>query len=100
MIRDDHPLRAEFRKAIDFGFTYGSLDDAEVAKMPEVKAALRDVVMAANEGLGRWETIKDFAILPAEMTTETGELTPSLKMKRRVIDERYEQLIDELYPNP
>lgn len=73
-------------------------DDAEVAKMPEVKTALRDVVMAANEGLGRWETVKDFNILPVAMTTESGELTPSLKMKRRVIDERYEQLIDELYP--
>ncbi len=73
-------------------------DPAEVAEMPEIKEALREVVLAANEGLGKWETIKDFGILPAPMTTETGELTASLKMKRRVIDDRYRHLIDALYP--
>ena len=42
-----------------------------------------------NAGLNRWETIKKFTILENDLTVEDGELTPSLKLKRKVVSEKY-----------
>ncbi len=67
--------------------------------MPEVREALEAELRKANEGLGKWETIKNFAVLPNALTVEGGELTPTLKMKRRIIDKNYQDLIDDLYPD-
>jgi long-chain acyl-CoA synthetase len=55
-------------------------------------------VEAVNATLSRYEQIKKFWVLPAEWTVEGGELTPSLKLKRRVITERFKTFIDRLYP--
>ncbi|MGQ0536276.1 MAG: AMP-dependent synthetase/ligase [Methanobacteriota archaeon] len=52
-----------------------------------------------NERLARFEQIKRFALLPAELALETGELTPTLKVKRRVVDEKYADVIQGLYPS-
>lgn len=52
---------------------------------------------AMTPGLAQFEKIKKFALLEHELTVENGELTPTLKVKRRVIDEKYRDLIDELY---
>jgi long-chain acyl-CoA synthetase len=73
-------------------------DTAKLADMPEVLSALETEIKKANEGLGKWESIKKFAILPRELSVEDGELTPTLKMKRRKIDEHFKDLIDGLYP--
>ena len=54
-------------------------------------------VEALNRDLSQFERIKRFRVLPREFTIESGELTPTLKVKRRVIDERFGDLIDELY---
>ncbi|HMO79902.1 MAG TPA: long-chain fatty acid--CoA ligase [Pyrinomonadaceae bacterium] len=54
-------------------------------------------VAVATEGLAKFETVKKIALLENEFTVENGELTPTLKVKRRVIDERYRDVIDELY---
>ena len=48
-------------------------------------------------GLARFETVKKIALLEAELTVEGGELTPTLKIKRRIVDEKYKALIDEIY---
>ena len=50
-----------------------------------------------NARLNRWETIKDFRILDHDMTVESGELTPSMKVKRRDIEMRYRPLLDSMY---
>ena len=50
-----------------------------------------------NAQLERWETIKKFVILPHDLTVEDGELTPSMKVKRRVVEDRYRDLLDALY---
>jgi long-chain acyl-CoA synthetase len=50
-----------------------------------------------NMRLNRWETIKKFAILPRDLTVDAGELTPSLKLKRRVVEERYGDVLNGLY---
>ncbi|MEA3202990.1 MAG: long-chain acyl-CoA synthetase [Thermoplasmata archaeon] len=55
-------------------------------------------VEAVNATLARYEQVKKFWILPAEWTVEGGELTPSLKLKRRVITERFKGFIERLYP--
>jgi len=73
-------------------------DTSQLAGMDDVQAALKAEVVRANEGLGKWETIKTFAVLPRPLGIDEGELTPTLKMKRRVIDEHFEELIDGLYP--
>src|SRR5262249_56634122 len=53
-----------------------------------------------NQDLGSWESIKYFRLLPLDFTEERGELTPTLKVKRRVVQERYRELIDTMYATP
>ena len=50
-----------------------------------------------NAGLNRWETIKKFTILESDLTVEAGELTPSLKLKRKVVSDKYQHLLDAHY---
>ena len=50
-----------------------------------------------NRELAKWETIKKFAILPADLTVEAGELTPSLKVKRKAVGKKYVEVLDEMY---
>jgi long-subunit acyl-CoA synthetase (AMP-forming) len=70
---------------------------AEAATCPAFRAHLEREVESVNQGLARYESIKRFAILPRELSVEAGELTPTLKLKRRVITERYREAIDGLY---
>ncbi len=62
-----------------------------------VKAALQERIDSVNRTLGSWESIKYFTVLPEDFKEETGELTPTLKVKRRVIQERYRDLIEAMY---
>jgi long-chain acyl-CoA synthetase len=70
---------------------------AALAAHPDVLAEVQRAVDAANEHLARVEQVKRFTVLPAEWTPETGELTPTLKMRRRVIVDRYASEIDTMY---
>ncbi len=54
-------------------------------------------VKQLNEGLQRWQTIKKFRLLPRDLDVEHGEITPSLKLKRPVVEREYKQLIEEMY---
>ena len=58
---------------------------------------MQQAVDAANERLARFEQIRRFAILPAELSIEGGELTPTLKVKRREVDRKYADLIEAMY---
>lgn len=69
----------------------------ELIAHPKVTALYGEMVREANTGLANFETIKRFRIVPEEWSQETGELTPSMKLKRRVIIQRYAAVIDELY---
>ena len=62
-----------------------------------MKAALQKDVDALNAKLASYETIKKFAILPTDFTEASGELTPSLKVKRKVVIEKYRAVIEGLY---
>ncbi len=68
-----------------------------IAKHPLVRDLLRRVIAEANKGLASFESIKNFAILPRDFSIEDGELTPSLKVKRKVVDQRYATIIEKLY---
>jgi long-subunit acyl-CoA synthetase (AMP-forming) len=69
----------------------------EAARCPAFRAYVEKQVEAVNASLARYETIKKFALLPRELSVETGELTPTLKLKRRVILERHRDTIESLY---
>jgi long-chain acyl-CoA synthetase len=60
-------------------------------------AMVQEYVDQLNNQLNRWETIKKFRLLDHDLTVESGELTPSLKVKRNVVEERNKELIDALY---
>ena len=75
-----------------------TLDAAEVAKANgDVQALVQQAVDEVNRELSRFEQIKRFAIVPREFTAEEGEVTPTLKLKRRVIEERFADEIESLY---
>jgi long-chain acyl-CoA synthetase len=70
---------------------------ADLAAHPGVLTEISAAVAAANERLARVQQVKRWRLLPAEWTPESGEVTPTLKLKRRVIYSRYAGDIDELY---
>src|SRR5947199_354813 len=69
----------------------------EMAAHPRVRELIEGEVAAANRELASYESIKYFRILPRDLSTETGELTASLKVKRKVMAEHYRQQIEEMY---
>ncbi|HEY9326737.1 MAG TPA: long-chain fatty acid--CoA ligase [Streptomyces sp.] len=70
---------------------------AEVVAAPQTQALVQGYVDRLNEGLQRWQTIKKFRLLPRDLDIEHGELTPSLKLKRPVVEREYKALIEEMY---
>ncbi|MEI6669175.1 MAG: long-chain fatty acid--CoA ligase [Acidobacteriota bacterium] len=69
----------------------------QLATRPDVRALFQRLLDEVNLELAQFEKIKQFALLPSEMTVEGGELTPTLKLRRPVVEERWAAVIDELY---
>ena len=72
-------------------------DYTSLARAPEVVALIRAEVERINPGLARVEQIKDFRIIDTLLTAEDEELTPTMKLKRKVIARKYASLIDSMY---
>ena len=70
---------------------------AEAARDPEVKASIEAHVEEINKKFARVEQVKKIEILPRDFTQEGGELTPSMKVKRNVVADKYSGAIDALY---
>jgi long-chain acyl-CoA synthetase len=70
---------------------------AELAEEPVVLEAVGEAVAAANQRLARVQQVKRWQLLPVEWTAESEELTPTLKLKRRVVHAKYADVIDALY---
>lgn len=70
---------------------------AELHNDQEMYKTIKDFIAEANTQLASYESIKKFSILPQDFTVETGELTPSLKVKRRFCDQKFKKEIDDLY---
>jgi long-chain acyl-CoA synthetase len=66
-------------------------------KDPRMVARIQQAIDALNAKQASYATIKRFEILPRDFTQETGELTPTLKVKRKVVTQRYAQLLDSFY---
>ncbi len=73
---------------------------AELAASEEARALVQDAVDRLNATLPRFATVKRFAILPAELGEADGLVTPSQKLKRKAIEERYRAELDALYDEP
>lgn len=77
------------------GIPYTS--DAEMIRKPEILDKFQREIEKANQGLAQYETIKKFTLIPNMWTVETGELTPTLKVKRKIISANYRKEIDSMF---
>lgn len=77
---------------------HAPLDNPGWTHDEELRRLVGKDVDAVNQHLSRYEQVRAWELLPAEFTLETGELTPTMKIKRRVINEKYAAVIDRLYP--
>ena len=73
------------------------LSHAELCQNPKIIDLFERQIESLTPDLARYEKIKKFALLEDEFTIEGGELTPTMKVKRRVIDEKYKSVIDRIY---
>jgi long-chain acyl-CoA synthetase len=72
-------------------------DRAQLIALPAVHTKMEEEVMSQLQGLAHFETPKKVALLEHDFSLDRGELTPTQKVKRRVVDQHYKQLIDSLY---
>ncbi len=77
------------------GVTVGSV--AELVKRPEIIAEVKSAIDAVNATQPPYSTMKKFHLVPQDFSQETGELTPTLKVKRKVVTARYKAALDALY---
>ncbi len=69
----------------------------EMAENASVRELIDKVIVEQNKKLARFETIKRFAIVPTDFTPETGEITPTLKVRRKFVTKKYAEILDRLY---
>jgi long-chain acyl-CoA synthetase len=69
----------------------------ELIKNEKIISMYEDLVKKYNQGFAQWEQVKKVALLPQQWTVETGEMTPTMKVKRKVIFQNNTDLIDSLY---
>ncbi|HNM96903.1 MAG TPA: AMP-dependent synthetase/ligase [Marmoricola sp.] len=72
-------------------------DLAALTEHPQIRSMVQQAVDVANSRLSRPEQVKAFELLPVEWTAESDELTPTLKLKRRVVNTKYAEVLDGLY---
>ncbi|PSL06918.1 long-chain acyl-CoA synthetase [Haloactinopolyspora alba] len=75
----------------------GHLSYEELTRSEAVHELIQGAVDQLNQRLERWETVKDFEILSHDLTVESGDLTPSLKVKRKAVEKKYMNVLDSMY---
>ncbi len=73
------------------------LSYTEIVNLPEVQEMVGGYIDELNLQLNRWETIKKWKLLDHDLTVESGELTPSMKVKRKVVEDNYRSELEKLY---
>jgi long-chain acyl-CoA synthetase len=93
IISPHFPLLEEWARANQVSFS----SRPALVSHPKVKALYDSIVADVNRGLARYETLKRILLVADEFTANDGALTPTLKLRRKVIEERYRKQIDDLY---
>jgi long-chain acyl-CoA synthetase len=96
IISPHFPLLEDWAKANGVAFN----SRAELVATTKVRELYRGIVEDLNKRLAHFETIKKILVVPDEFTVASGEITPTLKLKRRIIEAKYKQQIDEIYQEP
>ncbi len=86
---------AVIQYAKEHGIIFGEY--ADLLKKEEIKKLVAGVIEELNSKLAKWETIKKYHVIPRDLTVESGELTPSLKVKRKFLSEKFKKEIDAIY---
>lgn len=76
----------------------GELSYAELTQRPEIYGSVEKQMAKANARLEHWETVKKFAILDHELTVENGGTTANMKIRRGIVAQEYQDIVDGLYP--
>jgi long-chain acyl-CoA synthetase len=89
----DHEEAPDWAKAHGLEYT----DPESFSQLPEVQEEVARAVAEANETVARVEQVKKWVIVPDVWTPDSGEITPSLKLKRRVVLDKYAEQIESMY---
>ncbi|WP_442787660.1 AMP-dependent synthetase/ligase [Flavobacterium suncheonense] len=81
-------------KGINIGTT-----EAEISAHPEVKQRIEEEIEELNKRFGKWEQVKKIELTPDIWSIDAGHLTPTMKLKRKIIKEKYQYLYDKIYNN-
>lgn len=87
-------IQPAFEKFVQFG---EKLARKELIQNQTVIETIQKEVDLMNKDLGHWEQVKKFVLVPEEWSVDTGELTPTLKLKRKIVMEKYKDLYNQLY---
>ena len=93
LIAPEFPALEEWARAHDVKFT----DRRQLVIEPQVQALYEGIVAKVNENLAQYQTIKKFLLIADEFTVADGQLTASMKMRRRAVEERYHGQIEALF---
>jgi long-chain acyl-CoA synthetase len=93
LVTIDRPCVEKWAK--EMGWSYNQWTD--LIDQPEVQDSIKNTVNEANAKLASYESVKKYKILPVEFSIEAGEITPSLKVKRKFLDQKYKDVIKSLY---
>ena len=96
IISPHFPLLEDWARANAISFASRS----DLVANNRVRELYRGIVEEVNKKLAQFETIKKIVLVPDEFTVATGEITPTMKLKRRVIEAKYQQQIEQLYQEP
>lgn len=69
----------------------------DLTRHPEIKQLIQSEINAVNQALARVEQIKKFTILPKKLYEEDGKVTPTMKVKRKFVNEAFSDLIEAMY---
>ncbi len=95
IVPDFNFLEEYAKKELEISFS----NKEELVNHPKVIELYKKIIKAENMSLSRFETIKKFKLLPNEFTIESGEITPSLKVKRKFVEKKYKDIIEDMFPS-
>ena len=93
MVSPNFPLLEDWARANNISFS----SRADLVANPKVQALYDGIIEGINQNLARFEKLKRVLLIPDEFSADNGALTPTMKLRRRVIEDRYRRQIDDLY---